>query len=69
MTSQQMMAQIESDNLTDALTRWSDAGVKKPDLAAVTLYRDFLTRALTTSSAAGRFIDASTELIQMIQGE
>ena len=52
------------DNLTDALKRWEDAGVKKKDLSAPTLYRDLLSGWINSDS----MIDTSTNFVQMIQG-
>ena len=58
------MAEMAFDNLTDALKRWKDAGVAKPDLAAVTLYKDFWAGALNSDELG----DSSTRLIQTVQG-
>ena len=53
------------DNLTEGLSRWRDAGVKKEDLAAVTLYTDFWSAFLNSDS----MLDTATSLIQMKQGK
>ena len=53
------------DNLTEALTRWQDAGVKKEDLAALTLYRDFYIEFVNS----GSMLDTSTNFVQMKQGK
>ena len=55
---------MERDNLTDALTEWKKAGVKKKDLSAVTLWRDFLGGYLNSDS----MMENSTNAVQMIQG-
>ena len=53
------------DNLTEALTRWQDAGVKKEDLAALTLYRDVLNEFVNS----GSMLDTGTNFFQMKQGK
>ena len=60
---------MEKDNLTDAIDQWEDKGVNQADLAAVTLYRDFLAEVLKTDNKATAARDAWTELIQIIQGD
>ena len=53
------------DNLTEGLSRWRDAGVKKEDLAALTLYTDFWSAFLDSDS----MLDTATNLMQMKQGK
>ena len=53
------------DNLTEALTRWQDAGVKKEDLAALNLYRDFWNEFVNS----GSMLDTATNFVQMKQGK
>ena len=53
------------DNLSEGLSRWRDAGVKKEDLAALTLYTDFWSAFLNSDS----MLDTATNLIQMKQGK
>ena len=56
---------MERDNLTDALNEWKTNGDSRHDLAAPTLYRDFVSGALTSNS----LMDSMTQLVQMIQGD
>ena len=57
------------DNLTEALTRWQDAGVKQEDLAALTLYRDFLSEFVFSRFNEGSMLDTATNFVQMKQGK
>ena len=63
--TQQDLIEMARDNLTEGLSRWRDAGVKKEDLAAVTLYTDFWSAFLNSDS----MLDTATSLIQMKQGK
>ena len=58
------MAETERDNLTEALTGWQKAGVKKKDLSAVTLWRDFMDDYVNSAS----MMETSTQAVQMVQG-
>ena len=60
-----MLLQMERDNLTDALNEWKTNGDSRLDLAAPTLYKDFVSGALTSNS----LMDSMTQLVQMIQGD
>ena len=60
-----MLLQMERDNLTDALNEWKTNGDSRHDLAAPTLYKDFVSGALTSNS----LVDSMTQLVQMVQGD
>ena len=60
-----MLLQMERDNLTDALNEWKTNGDSRLDLAAPTLYKDFVSGALTSNS----LMDSMTKLVQMVQGD
>ena len=59
-----MLLEMERDNLTDGIYDLESNGVSRPDLAAPTLYRDLVIKALSSNS----LMDSLTDLVQMIQG-
>merc|ERR1719414_1227752 len=60
----QTQIEMERDNLTEALNRWTEKGVANKDLSAPTLYRDLMAEWLNSES----MMDISTNATQMIQG-
>ena len=61
----QLLVDKMKDNLTEGLTRWKDEGVKKEDLAALTLYRDFWDEFVNSDT----MLDTTTSIVQMKQGK
>ena len=63
------MAKMENDNLTQLLSKWKDTdGAKLTDLAAVSLYKEFIVESSVEGSEMEAYSETATELIQMVQG-
>ena len=63
------MAKMENDNLTQLLSKWKETnGAKPTDLAAVSLYKEFIVESSVEGSEMEAYSETATELIQMVQG-
>jgi hypothetical protein len=66
-----MMTKMETENLTESLSNWTEGGVKSADLSAISLYKDFIAASSVDgpTTVVASYRDTATELIQKIQGE